>query len=273
MTRLTLWTAFETEASVPAWQEPVPWLTPFENACLARFRVPKRRREWLLGRFTAKRLVRDAAPEVLGRTLLPQMFEIASEDSGAPFVRDVSGERLPISITVSHARGAAFGALLPVARGEGAIGGDVEWIEPRSPAFVYDFFTPAEAAAWDESPPAERPLLANAIWSAKESVLKALSLGLSVDTRAVEIRLSVAPADEPLRPREKNWRRFDAVCAAGIDAGEIPLSGLWSLRGPFVVTLAARLSAPQGKDRHVDLRNDRRQGDDHAHGDLRPRAA
>ncbi|MFI5120520.1 MAG: 4'-phosphopantetheinyl transferase family protein [Thermoanaerobaculia bacterium] len=273
MTRPMLWTAFETAAGLPAWQEPVPWLTPFENARLARFRVPKRRSEWLLGRFTVKRLVRDASPEVLGRALSPETFEIASEDSGAPFVRDVSGERLPICVTVSHARGAAFCALLPAERGEGAIGGDVEWIEPRSRAFVSVFFTPAEAAAWEESPPAERPLLANAIWSAKESVLKALSLGLSVDTRSVEIRLSIEPAEEALRPPERSWRRFEAVCAAGIDAGVIPLSGLWTLRGPFVVTLAARLSAPPGKDRHVDHRNDRGQGNGHAHGELRPRAA
>jgi 4'-phosphopantetheinyl transferase len=268
-----VWTAFETAAGLPAWREPFSWLTPFERARLARFRVPKRRTEWLLGRFTAKRLVQDAAQEVLGRALSPETFEIASEDSGAPFVRDVTGERLPVSITVSHARGTAFCALLPAARGEGAIGGDLEWIEPRSRAFVSVFFTPAEAAAWEESPPADRPLLANAIWSAKESVLKALSLGLTVDTRGVEIRLSTEPAGEALRPQAENWRRFEAVCAAGLDAGGIPLSGLWTLRGPFVVTLAAWPTAPHGKERNVDPRDDRGQGNDYAHGDLRPRAA
>jgi 4'-phosphopantetheinyl transferase len=250
-------TAFETAAGLPACQEPVPWLTPFENARLTRFKVPKRRGDWLLGRFTAKRLVQDAAPEVLGRALSPETFEIASEGSGAPFVRDVSGERLPICITISHSRGAAFCALLPAAPGEGAIGGDVEAIEPRSPGFVRDFFTPAEAAAWEKSSPAERPLLANAIWSAKESVLKALGLGLTVDTRGVEIHLSAEPADGPLRPREDAWRRFDAVCTAGIEVEEIPLSGLWSLRGRFVVTLAARLPASPGRDLHVPHRTGR----------------
>jgi 4'-phosphopantetheinyl transferase len=255
VTQPLLWTAFETAARLPAWQTPAPWLTPFESERLARLKVPKRREEWLLGRFTAKRLVRDAAPEVLGRALSPGMFEIAAERSGAPFVRQVSGERLPICITISHARGVAFCALLAAAKGEGALGGDVEWIEPRSPGFVHDFFTPQEAAAWDESPPADRPFLANAIWSAKESILKALSLGLRADTRAVEIRLSAERADAPLRPSEDIWRRFDAVCSAGIDAAETPFSGLWSLRGRFVVTLAARLSSPDGKDRHAHDRN------------------
>lgn len=272
MTQTWLRTAFETSAGLPDCNPPVPWLTPFENARLATFHVPKRREDWLLGRFTAKRLVSDSASDVLGRSLSLEAFEIATADSGAPFVRLVSGERLPVCITVSHAHGTAFCALLPAPAGRGSIGGDVEWIEPRSRAFVSVFFTPAEAAAWEESSPAERPLLANAIWSAKESVLKALSLGLSADTRSVEIRLSIEPADEALGPREGAWRRFDAICAAGIGAGEIPFSGLWTVRGRFVVTLAARTSALLGKD-HYAHRIDSSPGGDRPHGNSRPRAA
>ncbi|HEX5855317.1 MAG TPA: hypothetical protein VFZ57_06820, partial [Thermoanaerobaculia bacterium] len=90
MTPTALWTAFETAAGVPDGDVPVPWLTPFENGRLARFKLPKRRGDWLLGRYTAKRLVRDAAPEVLGRDLSPELFEIASEGSGAPIARHVS---------------------------------------------------------------------------------------------------------------------------------------------------------------------------------------
>jgi 4'-phosphopantetheinyl transferase len=273
MTQPMLWTAFEDAAVLPIRGAAVPWLSASENTHLARLKVPKKRDDWLLGRFTAKRLIQKAAEGGLGRTLTPDEFEIAAERSGAPFARAVSGERLPLSISISHSHGTAFCAVLPSPPPGGTIGADLELVESRSERFVRDFFTPAEAAAWEESPPAERPLLANAIGSAKESVLKALSLGLTVDTRSVDIRLSIEPAEEALRPREGSWRRFEAVCAAGMDAGVIPLSGLWALRGPFVVTLAARLSAPQGKDCHVDHRNDRGQGDGHAHGDLRPRAA
>lgn len=273
MTEEVFWTAFETVARLPAWQVPVPWLTPFENARLGRFRVSKRREDWLLGRFTAKRLVQKAAAVALGWPLAPESFEIATESSGAPFVRHVSGERLPLSITISHSWSTAFCALLAVPAA--GIGADLELVEPRSERFVRDFFTPAEAAAWEESPLAERPLLANAIWSAKESVLKALGVGLTVDTRGVEIHLSGEPADGPRQPPEGDWRRFDAVGAAGmdIDVDEIPLSGLWTLRGPFVVTLAARLSSPAGKDCHGHDRNERRDGSDPPHGNLRPRAA
>ena len=248
MTQPVLFTAFESSAGLLDWHVPVPWLTPFENARLARFSVPKRREDWLLGRFTAKRLVQKAAAVALGRTVAPESFEVAAESSGAPFVRHVSGERLPLSITISHSRSNAFCALLAVPGAQ--IGADLEFVEPRSPGFVRDFFTPAEAAACEESPVVERALLANAIWSAKESVLKALGFGLTVDTRGVEIHLSVERADGTLRPREDTWRRFDAVCAADIDVDGIPLSGLWRLRGPFVVTVASRSIAP-GKDRHV----------------------
>jgi len=251
VTQPVLWTAFETAGVLPAWHQPVPWLTPFENARLARFKVPKRRDDWLLGRFTVKGLIQKAVEAVLLRTLTPDAFEIVAESSGAPFARLVSGERLPLSISISHSHGTAFCAVMPSPLPGGTIGADLELIEPRSERFVRDFFTPAETAAWKESLPAEQALLANSIWSAKEAVLKALGLGLTVDTRGVDIHLSDEPADGPLRPREGAWRRFDAVCAAGIDVDEIPLSGLWSLRGRFVVTLAARLPATPGKDRHV----------------------
>ena len=251
MAQTMLWTAFEDAVVLPIRGAAVPWLSALENRHLARLKVPKRRDDWLLGRFTVKGLIQKAMEAVLDRTLTPDDFEIAAESSGAPFARLVSGERLPLSISISHSHETAFCAVMPLPPPGGTIGADVELLEPRSERFVHDFFTPTEAAAWEESLPAERALLANAIWSAKEAVLKALELGLTVDTRGVEIHLSDEMAGGPLRPREGAWRRFDAVCAAGIDVDEIPLSGFWSPRGRFVVTLAARLPETPGKDRHV----------------------
>jgi 4'-phosphopantetheinyl transferase len=272
VTQTAIWTAFETSDQVPDCSSGVAWLTPAEKERLALFRVSKRREEWLLGRFTAKRVVESAAPETLGRTLSPEAFEIASERSGAPFARLTSGERLPIRITVSHSHGAAFCALVPATDGA-AIGGDLEWVEPRSPGFVRDFLTQGEAAIVEAADPANRPLLANAIWSAKESVLKALEVGLAADTRAVEIRLTREPAQTPFRPPETAWHRFDAACAAGMDASGAPLSGFWATRGLFVVTLAARLPAPTGKGQDGHDRDGSPDGNDLPDGDLRPRAS
>jgi len=251
MTQAMLWTALEDAVVLPIRGSAVPWLSASENRHLARLKVPKRRDDWLLGRFTVKRLIQKAAEGVFGRTLTLDDFEIAAESSGAPFARVVSGERLPLSISISHSHGTAFCAVMPLPPPGGTIGADLEFLEPRSERLVRDFFTPAETAAWEVSLPAEQALLANAIWSAKEAVLKALGLGLTVDTRGVDIHLSVEPAEGPLRPREGAWRRFDVVCRADIDVDEIPLSGLWSLRGRFVVTLAARLPATPGKEPHV----------------------
>jgi 4'-phosphopantetheinyl transferase len=65
------------------------------------------------------------------------------------------------------------------------IGCDLEKIEPRSNAFVGDFFTEEEQEVVTCATSDDRPLLANLIWSAKESALKALGVGLRADTRSV----------------------------------------------------------------------------------------
>jgi phosphopantetheinyl transferase len=84
------------------------------------------------------------------------------------------------------------------------VGCDLEKLEPRSSAFVHDFFDDAEVAAWEKAP--DRDLFANAVWSAKEAVLKALGLGLSVDTRHVHVRLGNRPeSSRRFRPFEAAW--------------------------------------------------------------------
>jgi phosphopantetheinyl transferase (holo-ACP synthase) len=177
-------------------------------------------------------------------------FEVATEGSGAPFARTASGERLPLAISISHSHEAAFCAVLPSPHPGGALGADLERLEPRSEPFVHDFFTASEAASWEEASPVERPLLANAIWSAKESVLKALGRGLTVDTRAVDIRLFDEPASGPVLPREGGWRRFDVTLEASLDDPGTSLAGFWRCHGPFVVTLASRTPS-QGRKNHA----------------------
>ncbi len=255
----TLWTAFETEDVPAAEEERVPWLTAGENVHLSGLKVPKRRKDWLLGRFTAKQLVSDAAPVVFGRALSPETFEIAAESFGAPFVRHVSGERLPLSITISHSHSAAFCALLADRASE--IGGDLELLEPRSELFVRDFFTPAEIESWVESPLSERSLFANTVWSAKESVLKALGLGLRVDTRRIEVRLYEEPVSGPLRPEGPGWRRFDARCEADVPGGERAFSGCWTVKGSSWSRWPApdRQPSPSGSPRAGEKR-ERREG-------------
>ena len=224
--------------------KPPAWLGPAEREHAARLFVPKRRADFLLGRWAAKELVAD----LLGggeRTAPPlDTFEIVPGPSGAPVVRLADGGPLPLGVSVSHSDGTAFCAAWHDPDGTLAAGADLERIEPRSEAFVRDFFTDDEAAAWAARPAGEaRDELATAIWSAKEAVLKALRLGLRMDTRQVACTLSSEPAEPSPglpRPEGNGWRRFEARVSTGGPEAETSVPGFWRPKDGFVLTLAVR---------------------------------
>ncbi|MCZ7667962.1 MAG: 4'-phosphopantetheinyl transferase superfamily protein [Chloroflexi bacterium] len=67
----------------------------------------------------------------------------------------------------------------------------MERIASRSPEFVTDYFTKEEQVLVDRASADMRDVAVTAVWSAKEAALKALHLGLTVDTRAVTCLLEV----------------------------------------------------------------------------------
>lgn len=165
--------------SLPARQD---WLSEDELATLSKMRFSKRRADWLLGRWTAKRTVSAClnlapSPESLAA------IEICPAPSGAPEVF-VSKQPASVTISISHSAGRAVCAL---ARGKVALGCDLEKIEPRSDIFVADYFTQEERAWVARAPKDAESALVTLIWSAKESVLKALGAGLRLDTRSIEV--------------------------------------------------------------------------------------
>lgn len=167
----------QSEADVPAGND---WLSPREVVCLSRLRFPKRRADWQLGRWTAKCALADylkvcAVPKVLAS------IELHPSESGAPeFFFENRSSSVPISL--SHRAGIAVCAVAPSG---GALGCDLETIEPRSHAFLTDYFTTEEQALVAQASPADRFRLLALLWSAKESALKALRAGLRLDTRSV----------------------------------------------------------------------------------------
>jgi 4'-phosphopantetheinyl transferase len=165
---------------------PVGLLSAAEQARLDGLKVPKRRRDWLLGRWTAKRLLQSYLSDTQGLNLPPDVIEILAAEDGAPYVQ--VGEPLSLSLSISHSGSESFCAVC--ALDLGAVGADVEQVEPREPSFVRTFFTPGENRVVDAALPTERDALVTALWSVKEAVLKTLRLGLRADTRQVEIRLS-----------------------------------------------------------------------------------
>lgn len=205
------------EQHVPA---ELNWLTPREAARAARMRYPKRRNDFLLGRWTAK--------STLARTLdLPSdpaslaAIEVWNASDGAPEPL-VAGQ--PAAAAISMTDRAGWGVCL-VDRPGVNLGCDLELVEPRTPAFVRDWLTPPEQdlVYADGGDPDER---ANLIWSAKESALKVLRTGLRRDTRSVEVSLTGDTVD--------GWAGLSVRAAEG----EV-FPGWWRRYGVFLLTVAA----------------------------------
>jgi 4'-phosphopantetheinyl transferase len=159
------------------------WLAAAERRVLAGLRVPKRRADWRLGRWTAKAAAARWLEGGPGAGLKPHDIEIRAAADGAPEVF-LAGAPAPLVLSLSHRAGLALAA---VAAPGVLLGCDLELVEPRSAGFVADYLTEAERARLEAAPESEQALLANLFWSAKESAVKALRLGLRVDVREVEV--------------------------------------------------------------------------------------
>jgi len=192
---ITVHTAVAAAADVPSGDD---WLSPAERAVLGALRFAPRRADWRLGRWTARLALRPVL------ALPARELCVLAGPEGAPGAhRQASAsalpEPLPVTLSISHREGVAFciaaDAVLP-------LGCDLELVEPRSDAFVRDYFTAPEQRQMTAAPAAARQLLANLVWSGKEAVLKAQRRGLRADTRTVE----VLPGGWEAAP---GWRRLE----------------------------------------------------------------
>jgi 4'-phosphopantetheinyl transferase len=220
------WWLEQSTAEIPAASD---WLSPAEKLRLDAFRFAKRRDDWRLGRWTAKRAVAAYLKVPCDPTTLAR-FEIRPAASGAPemFCNDQPAE---VSISITHRDGVAACA---VARPEIAIGCDLELIEPRNDAFLADYFTAAEQGFVKAGSTAERVIFPTLLWSAKESALKALKVGLRVDTRCVEVSLGEKSLEEPL-----DWLPLTVIYTNGHS-----LHGWWLANGELVRTIVTIPSTP-----------------------------
>jgi 4'-phosphopantetheinyl transferase len=197
------------------------WLAPAEAARLARMRFTKRRTEYRLRRWAGK----QAVAAVAGLDPTPDRLagiQVLNRPTGAPYVL-VDGE--PIGVDVSLTDRAGWAVCLIGSPG-GAVGVDLEVVEPRSEGFVSDFLTVPEIDFVRSLPTElERDAAANLLWSAKESALKVLRTGLRADTRSVQVRLDGA-------------RRPDGWAALDVEAtGGRRFPGWWRRDGVFVLTV------------------------------------
>ncbi len=164
---------------------PVGFLSDEERERYESFRVLKRRRDWLLGRWTAKNLIAQHLARRGSRTPLDQIV-IQADADGSPYAT-VSGARLPLSLSISHSGACSFCSLTDVAGA--TVGADIEGIELRPLSLAEQFFTAEELAQVLARPEAERDAWITLVWSAKEAFLKSIKEGLRVDTRAIGVEL------------------------------------------------------------------------------------
>lgn len=225
----------QTETDVPAGNQ---WLSTGERICLDGMRFPKRRADWRLGRWTGKHAVAaylNLATDIRDLATI----EVLAAPSGAPevFVQNWPAD---IAISLSHRDGTALCIAAPAGT---RIGCDLETVEPHSDGFIADYCTPEEQALIARTPLERRALVVCLIWSGKESALKALHMGLRLDTRCVCVR----PADYPVEPggekrqelcaediisNPDGWRSLSVHCSSG------PVySGWWRFQDQMVRTM------------------------------------
>ncbi len=226
---------------------PAGLLASTECARLARLTIPKRRRDWLLGRWTAKHLLQSYLGQITHTQVPLDALAIGNDPDGAPYATTLRS-RLPVSLSISHSGGYSFCAVAPFFSDcalAGAptekieIGADIERIEHRGREFVADFFTPDELNQVDHAPESFRDTLVTIIWSAKEAMLKALRLGLTVDTRCIDVE--AIPLDTPTHSPVANtgWADLRLSLAPSVDysMADEPV-GWWRIMDGYVLTLA-----------------------------------
>ena len=182
------------QADVP---EGTGWLAGQELAVLEGLSFPKRRSDWLLGRWTAKSALILLDPSAARS---PSDWCIQADDRGAPAVL-LRGRAAKIRISLSHSQGRS---LCLLAAGARRIGCDLEKVEHRSRSFEETWFTPGELDWLGEYRNTERNVMVTLTWSAKESVLKVIRKGLKADTRRIDIR-------QPATAADGGWARFEAL--------------------------------------------------------------
>jgi phosphopantetheinyl transferase len=245
---LRVWSHFEVNGvAAIAPRTPAEVLTARERSQYQRFEFVKRRDDWLSGRLAAKHLIARMLREYFDRDTPALGIEIEASPAGAPIPVNATasglpglmpGARLPLELSISHSRGAAFAAAFwraDAKTSRARIGADLEWIEPRPPDLFDDYFTEEERryCGHGHEKQDER---ATIVWSAKESTLKAAGLGLTIDTRAVTCLPDTGPASLRTDPPGP-WRGLSIVTAPPLSSSIVAAQGCWKIDDGFAFTI------------------------------------
>ena len=184
------------------------WLSPSEKARAARFVFERDAKRYRTGHAVLRRLLH-------AHDRLPAGVEFEIGPHGKPS----SGSR-PFNVSDS-------GALLLVAIGavgSAELGVDLEGLRPMvdSADLAQRHFTAAECASLHAAPPEEKSRRFLSGWTRKEACLKAVGLGLGVETSSVDVGLDAVERKVAI-PSDSGMTR---VFVRSIDAGDGVLAAL-----------------------------------------------
>ena len=217
----------QTKDDVPVGNQ---WLSTAEKLRLTSLRFEKRRTDWSLGRWTAKCALASYLNVPIDFQSLRDI-ELRASPSGAPEVF-LFNQRATVSVSISHRAGKA---LCVVGLSGTSLGCDLELVESRDRSFLNDFFSANEKQLVERSPAHERPLLTTLLWSAKESALKALRVGLRFSTTCFEVDPADVAASLPKRWQSANCTDWSPLLVRRIGGGI--LRGCWRCTNNMVRTV------------------------------------
>lgn len=175
-------------ASEPPRVERLPVL---EREIAAAFGSEKRRREFALGRMTARALL----AERLGLDESAVPLRIAAD--GAPEVD------APLHVSIAHAS-TAERSIAVAAAAPHAVGADIELIRPRRPD-LYRFLLHPDDFGLLDALPHEHDAAQVLLWTLKEAVLKARRSGFRTSPKAIRLAIESGSDTAEARLGDERW--------------------------------------------------------------------
>lgn len=209
------------------------WLSPREHEQLSHVAAGAHVRDWLVGRWTAKRAV--AARRVPGAPLPLGRIEILATPDGVPQVF-VGAVAAPYCVSIAPRAGRALCVLTALGN---AAGCDLQVVAPHDVVIAAGSFTDEELTLLRTTSGAARDALATALRSAKASALNLLREGMRLPAAVAEVALG-------------EWSDREAWAPLVVESPEhrCLLPGWWRPVDDLVLTVvsAAASGAPRALD-------------------------
>jgi phosphopantetheinyl transferase len=152
-------------------------LSPQELDCFEKFSMPKKKLQWLAGRYAIKRALQKGN-RLPKKRLDFNGIDVLSRENSAPYLPQFPDLRISITHSFPYCIGVVSNH---------AIGVDLEKIMELSGSLIYQYFHPNEIKSLTEKAGTEDYRTRAIIyWTRKEAVSKLLKLGLKMDFKQID---------------------------------------------------------------------------------------